>query len=103
MTAKRRHSVHDRERAVLASDRCELLDRVAHASRRFRVHHADDVGALVAKLVAKLLWIDRSPPLDLDASNRGAIPLENLCEPVTKVAGDDHYAAHAVGDKVGDG
>ena len=44
MPAERGDGVDDRQRAVLARDRRQLLDRIEHAGRRLGVHQRHDVG-----------------------------------------------------------
>ena len=102
LAAERRHGVDDGQRARLAGNRRQLPDRIAHARRGLRVHHAHDVRAVAAELVAQPLWIDRTAPFHVDATNARAVALEDLRQPIAEVAAHDDDAAHPLGDAVGD-
>ena len=60
VTAERRDGVDDRQRAVLARDGRESLDRVQHARRRFRVHHRHDVGRRRLRALVRRALPDRT-------------------------------------------
>ena len=96
MAAERRHRVDDRQRAVLARDRRQLLDRVQHAGRRFRVHHRHDVGRRRLQRAPQRVGIARPAPLDVEPRDRRAVALAHLREPIAEVAGDDDERARAL-------
>jgi hypothetical protein len=101
VASERRYRIDDRYRSMLANDGRQFPDWIANSSRRFRMDHADHVGALAAQFVAQPLRVDRAAPLHVDASNRGAVALEDLGQAIAEIAGDNHHSAHAISNDVG--
>jgi hypothetical protein len=96
------HDVRDENRAVPVHVRADVLDRIAHARRRFRVHDRHDVVGALAQELADGVGIDRAPPTDVQPVQDGAVPRQHVRQPVAEVAGDNAERTFAGLDEIGD-
>src|SRR5207249_9396010 len=85
LTAERADRVDNRQRAVLARDWRQRVNRVQHPSGGFGLHDRNDVGTRGLERFPQRVWVAGSAPLHLEARDRGAVAFAHLSEAIAEI------------------
>ena len=86
----RRGGVDMHQRAVVAADAADRVQRLGHGGRRVSLHEGDELRAVSLHCVLDLLRVEHRAPLGLDGDDLGPAAVRDLAQQVPEPPEDRH-------------
>ena len=87
---------------MVRGDRADFPDGIQDSRRCLAMDDRDQIGRGILQHAAHLLWLDGTPPFDVETRHGAAISRQHVGQSLAEVAGDDRQRAAARRDDVGD-